>query len=178
MNMIRHLLFVSLLVVAGCGSSAKTGVPKKTEPAGTTWVSGVGRFVGLEVQIASVTAKIKPTEHRIPIIVRFRNPSEQSVTFLAPVPFPVFHGEIGVICPDGQSALSSGGCMKKHLMEAVTFAAGETKEFKVAALGQCGCRPRSYPVPEGKGVSSLVLPPGVYTLQLFGCKPVKIEVEK
>jgi hypothetical protein len=150
----------------------------KAGATGTMWASGLGGFPGLEVQIVSVTQKIEPTDHRMPIIVRFRNPSELPVTFRTAVPFPVFHGEIEVICPDGQSALSHVGCMKKHLLAEMTFAAGETKEFQVAALGQCGCRPREYPVTEGKGGSSLVLPPGVYTLQFPGSEPVKIQVER
>ena len=182
MKRYQTILFAILiaLLCASCSQRPSEPVPvpetSKAKAGGSLWAPGL--FHGLEVQIAPVAEQIKQTDHGIPIIVSVCNPSDQPITFRSPVSFPVFHGEIEVLCPDGQNGLTGGGCKKKHLMEEVTFAAGETKTFRRAALGQCGHRPRSYPAAEGTGTTTLVLPVGVYTLQFGDCKPVKIEVKK
>ena len=80
-------------------------------------------------------------------------------------PFPVFHDEVSVICPDGKSAFTTSGCKKKHVVTKVDFRAGEIKSFKRFALSQCGRRKR-----ELKGVY------GVYKIQLLNSKPIEIEV--
>jgi len=141
-------------------------------------VSKLEQFHGLEIQIAPNSPTIKPTDLWFPVTIRIRNPFELPITFQTPVPFPVFHGEIVVISPNGHVAFTGGGCKKKHRMAEVTFAAGETREFQVAALGQCGCRPCCHIVADVKGVPTVVLPSGAYTLRLPGSKPVKIQVEE
>lgn len=153
-------LTLMILTVTGCV------VNKKAKCLTSSWTNESMFANGLQVQIEAVSQKSKRTD-MLPIIIRFRNNTNETISFDTPVSFPVLH-DISVICPDGKSAFTTIGCKKKHLMEKVTFSPGETKEFKVFALGQCGRRLRVFPV------SGLI--PGLYSIKIGNSKPIEIEV--
>lgn len=166
---------LTVFALVGCLSD-KIGEAKNQKVRKTSWTSEFIFQEGLQVQIEAVSYHYK-RNNTLPFILRIKNNTNKTISFEADAGFPVLHGEIEVICPDGESAFTTSGCNKKHDTEKISFAIGEIKEFKVFLLSQCGKRLRSYPVAGTKFSTSSVIMPGVYTIKLGSCEPIEIEVK-